>query len=861
MGSDIPGFLRIVLILGTALFIGIAHGKRHPPSGRRCPDVLRCNCDFKKNSLSCFNISTMPNIPSWVSGVSLYGGQDKTLTLTDAGQLHNHVFDFAIKSYKQVEISGDFFQSDSSLISLSLISIGRTSLTKDFFKNIRNATKIAFRNCNLRDLESGIWKGLRPEVLAFTHNSNKIPMNQIVDAVCSLDPSQLHSVDFTALGLRRIPTQMAECLRSRRRGLSLHLNQNNFSDVASLKSLARVKNLETLYVVGSNITESAALEFIRGMKLKKIDISNNNLPNGEVKKIMCFLDPRVIENIDASGNKIGYIGDDYFSCLAKNKLKELILRRGNITGLSKLALGNFLGYLNLDLTGNRIPPEDLTFVAAVEKVVSLHLSQNGLTRFPNFKVNGSCLNIKHLVYLHLVENDIRTVEEEDTICLYRLQTLTLKQNKIVELPKNAFRNLTNLSQLSLGANKMKRLGRNSLPKQLRGLDLVENDFDYYGLSPIADLNKLQQFWTTGSDDINWRWLFINKTELQCLQIGSGKITLSQLKDILRNVTSLKILLLDKISIQEIPHEILQLKHLRTLSLLNNKIELIPEQFITKFDTLSMFRLDNNPFACNCSLVPFSSWLRSASRSATVRGLDQTHCFSPASYKGTPLFNFEKDCRNLLPIILPSALVPLVILIVVAITVSVRYRGYIRYCCMLVRARWRGYEALNEGRSFKYDTFVSYNKEDAAWVLRVLRPKLEDEAGYQICLHDRDFTVGEDIVDNIIMSIDQSRKTILVLSDNFAKSQWCQLEMSLAQHKLFEDNRDVLILIRIGEVVEGNMTRTMRMLMRTKTYIAWPQGEEGVDLFWKNLVFALRRPPGVVMEDPEWPVGGAMVQNG
>ena len=36
--------------------------------------------------------------------------------------------------------------------------------------------------------------------------------------------------------------------------------------------------------------------------------------------------------------------------------------------------------------------------------------------------------------------------------------------------------------------------------------------------------------------------------------------------------------------------------------------------------------------------------------------------------------------------------------------------------------------------------------------------------------------------NIVNSIDRSRKTVLVLSNSFARSKWADMEMSLAQHK-------------------------------------------------------------------------------
>jgi Leucine-rich repeat (LRR) protein len=662
-------------------------------------------------------------------------------------------------------------------------------------------------------------------------------------------------VVLSGLKLRYIPEKFTQCLKNRK-SLSLSLNQNNFSDINSLNSLKHVKHLMRIDLANSNITDSSVLGFIQGMNLTQINIRNNNLPAVEVKKIICMLGSEAIKKIDAGGSKIGYINDDFFSCLAKAKLNALILERCNITGVSKLALRYFHGMLSLNLAHNRIPVDDLSFVAAARYVQSIQLGQNGFIKFPDFKVNGSCIGIKALTDLHLVGNYISTIREEDTQCLHKLQSLTLSENKIVILPKGALRNLTHLKVLSLGGNKMERLGKDSLPLELIELDLLGNNFQYYGLVPIGQLNNLYKLSISATNDL-WISLFINKTKLTTLHIENGNI--ANINGILQTVTSLVYLRLVQINMRMIPNEILDLKHLRRLALGNNKIEIIPRHFIPKLNSLETFRVSNNYFACNCSLEPFSNWLRNESRQTIVTDLDHTNCFSPAYYKGTPLFNFEKDCRNLLPIILSSILVPIMLLIVVITTVSVRYRGYIRYGCMLIRARWRGYGAI-EGRSFRYDAFVSYNHNDAAWVLRELRPKLEDQAGFQICLHDRDFTIGEEIVDNIITSIDESRKTVLVVSDDFAQSQWCQLEMSLAQHKLFEEHRDVLILIRLGEVAEENISRTMRMLMRTKTYITWPEGQEGLDLFWKNLTFALRRPPGVVMEDPEWPVGGAAVQD-
>ena len=48
-----------------------------------------------------------------------------------------------------------------------------------------------------------------------------------------------------------------------------------------------------------------------------------------------------------------------------------------------------------------------------------------------------------------------------------------------------------------------------------------------------------------------------------------------------------------------------------------------------------------------------------------------------------------------------------------------------------------------------------------------------------CIDDRDFTPGVPILDNILDAIHSSYKVILVLTDHFVSSQWCQYEADQA----------------------------------------------------------------------------------
>ncbi len=46
--------------------------------------------------------------------------------------------------------------------------------------------------------------------------------------------------------------------------------------------------------------------------------------------------------------------------------------------------------------------------------------------------------------------------------------------------------------------------------------------------------------------------------------------------------------------------------------------------------------------------------------------------------------------------------------------------------------------------YVYDAFVSYRglPDDERWVVRQLYPKLEKQMNFKLCLHFRDFVIGE-----------------------------------------------------------------------------------------------------------------------
>ena len=203
------------------------------------------------------------------------------------------------------------------------------------------------------------------------------------------------------------------------------------------------------------------------------------------------------------------------------------------------------------------------------------------------------------------------------------------------------------------------------------------------------------------------------------------------------------------------------------------------------------------------------------------------CASPPKVKGVSILNVDlgfRICGPINEIIGGSVEGFVLVFVIVALVIAYRYRWYIRYGCFLVRGRLR--QRRNQERLVEctYDAFVSYNHGDQRWVIEHLLPELEYRGNIRLCLHDRDWLAGPYVADNIIDSIGNSHKTILILSNNFVQSQWSELEVGMAQHKLLTSQKDVLVLVLKDPIEDCYMTSRLRHLMTTQTYLAWEEGD-------------------------------------
>ena len=112
--------------------------------------------------------------------------------------------------------------------------------------------------------------------------------------------------------------------------------------------------------------------------------------------------------------------------------------------------------------------------------------------------------------------------------------------------------------------------------------------------------------------------------------------------------------------------------------------------------------------------------------------------------------------------------------------------------------------------------------------------------FRLCIHDRNFIPGDTIEDNIVRAIENSRKTILVLSKSFLTSEWCQFELQMARMEGFEQGRNLIITVMLESLPIDSMPKTLRTMVKKNTHIEWSDDPNQKIVFWDKMRRALNR---------------------
>uniref|UniRef100_A0A087XZ86 Toll-like receptor 22 n=1 Tax=Poecilia formosa TaxID=48698 RepID=A0A087XZ86_POEFO len=542
--------------------------------------------------------------------------------------------------------------------------------------------------------------------------------------------------------------------------------------------------------------------------------------------------------------------------LNTTRLMELYLNNNRITKLKRCVLQSLTDLKVLGLSNNLILTVGDTFKKTLFKLEVLDMSHNSIISLES----GDFQGLQKLKYLNVTRNSIGKVDDGSFTDLVSLKTLDMRENKLTNLTSNVFQGLFNLTVLDLSHNFIQFM-HDSAFRVLTSLETVNFysnmlQYDHPGLIYYLErgiLHNMKHLEYFKAENIYLSAPYSNtfQSNQKLRSLTFTKTDLSELQpELFLPVPNLESLDLSESQLKSLDFLVhANLPALRYLNLAGNELNVINKTVFQSLPSLTFLDLDKNPFTCECSNADFIQWVKSNTQTQVVNA-HQYVCSFPVSRRGSLLldFNFQPclDDGGFLCFVSSSCLVVLTLL---SSFVYHFLRWHLTYTFHLLLAFLYNSRKGRKRDPHQFDAFVSYNVRDEGWVYREMLPVLEGEQGWRLCLHHRDFQPGKPIIENITDAIYGSRKTICVISRSYLQSEWCSREIQMASFRLFDEQKDVLVLLFLENIPAHHLSPyyRMRKLVKKRTYLSWPQAAQHPGVFWQNVQRALQ-------------AGGALAEN-
>uniref|UniRef100_A0A8C6S9T1 TIR domain-containing protein n=1 Tax=Neogobius melanostomus TaxID=47308 RepID=A0A8C6S9T1_9GOBI len=612
---------------------------------------------------------------------------------------------------------------------------------------------------------------------------------------------------------------------------TLKLGQNNLFYISS--SLFEIcTNVTEIVLSKCGIKRIADESFRPVLRLRTLRLDRNKLQT--VPSAISNL--RSLNKLDLSNNSIESLGCNDFANLTL--LQYLSLPWNKITTLSACVFQHLPKLRVLQLQGNSLSNISNAFTTHLPNLNLLRLNQNSLTTLENGTFRGlpslqhlflMFAGLGNLLELKLQDNNIDRKIFQTFQDLVNLQNLTLANNHInyrrfTPMKHPPFMNLSKLNYLNLQSQH--RRGKSKLPSNF-----------LQGLTNLSTL-ILRNMQLTGIPEE----FFIHMPNLDSLDLNSNDLMdiSPNLFSPIPNITKLRISDINLRSLDFLTEA--NLTKLKFLQARKNAFPVISEEIIRSMPSLRYIDLEFSSFICDCDSADFIKWIKKSNQTQVFNAYN-FKCYYPSNQKNKMLLDLNvQSCMIDIGFICFTFTTCVNLLFLVASLTYHFMRFQLAYAYYIFLA-WL-YDRKNKSSQApsQYDAFVSYNVHDEAWVYRELVPRLEKQQGWKLCLHHRDFEPGKrrPIVDNITDAIYGSRKTLCVISRRYLQSEWCSREMQVASFRLFDESKDVLILVFLEDIPSCHLSPyyRMRRVLKRQTYLSWPGEGPEVHVFWEKLRQAL-----------------------
>ncbi|XP_076766748.1 toll like receptor [Xylocopa sonorina] len=752
------------------------------------------------------------------------------------------------------EIKPGTFDKLVSLNSLDLNSNDLITLPKDIFAKLEKLEALNLYNNNFApySLPEGL---LRHNVKLQTINlsSNKRNMTTLPDGLF-MNLTELEAVQLRRNGLIQVPADLFRgCVSLRNISLernyiewlpedlfenltNLSLLDLNFNELTSLpdRIFSTLKNLSKLDLSKNHLTSISRHLFSNLKNLQVLDMQENQLKTIEDTSFYSLLNLRVAifsnNQLTLNSSLFAFI-DEYGPTSPFHKckdLEELHLRNNNISQIFKDWVLTNSNLRKLDLSFNQIKYIETPDLQFFSNTIEVDLRHNQIEFIDLQLAEGIAIS------RHEGRNVIILIDNNPIVCDCNLY------NFLRYLDGDMNSNVRGYFNIIPGNMTCQS------PEWIQGIKVTNLTFRSLKCEVLDGCPEKCSCWRKPYDkaflvDCSHRNLTSVPRSIKCLpgyhfelNLSNNKLTRFEIDS--KNKQISKLLLSNNniydISVNELP------LNMKVLELDNNNITRLNSDVLSFMNASSMtLTLHDNPWTCDCNAIDFLNFVQTK----------VNHIINPLLIKckdGTiPMLKMIATdlCPTDTIMIVGASLAIAISGLIIGLLAALYYRYqqeikvwlYAHQCCLWLVTE----DELDKDKL--YDAFISYSHKDEDFVVNELVPKLENgPRSFKLCLHFRDWLAGEWIPTQIARSVEDSKRTIVILSPNFLESVWGRMEFRAAHSQALSEGRARVILILYGEIgPTDDLDPELKAYLSMNTYVKW-----GDPWFWDKLRYALPHPP-------------------
>ncbi|KAM4034432.1 LOW QUALITY PROTEIN: uncharacterized protein ACNLHF_021053 [Anomaloglossus baeobatrachus] len=604
-------------------------------------------------------------------------------------------------------------------------------------------------------------------------------------------------------------------------------------------------NLLRILDLSRNLIKSVAASQMKNLQnLKELNLSNNIITTTKICSENISME---LVHLNLSFNYLPSLTEDGFKCL--EKLKSLSLNDNKIVTISKYSFRGLKTLEVLHLQNNYVYNlAEYTF-ASLFSLKQLLINENFLE-----KVNDLAFkDLRKLEEIALAFKNTEIMRMSWSQNMESLKKMSLKTlDTMLTIQSEYFNIFSNFESLSIESPHVLIDNCDEFPfykvKELHLTNIYAllcfNAKFGTALEKFTNLEKIYLITEVrpGPNTDIFHSNLQNLTKLSFFHFEiSNKLDdfpALDVKKLFLGLKNLQILHLVNSGIKDYGSNVLfrDLKSVRFLMIENENIYGFPDNVLANMTSLKYVFLPGTSFFCNCEFSWLDQWVKYETQAFFLDFYNQ-HCFVNTQEQYSYLISFlEQNCNTELGFIL--FLVTLVSTLIIMF-ISILYESiwwYILYMFYTIKC-WLNNRHKKRDH-YDYDVFVSYNAHDEQWVTEQLLPNLEQNGPpfFKACIHNRDFEIGRDIVENIVDSISSSRWTICVITRSYLQSNWCSLEIRMATYRLVAESKDSLILVFLDDIPREELQHYHKLtkILDKKTYLKWPKDADGQQHFWATL---------------------------